>query len=78
MKEDLSSRGSGQHLCADAGPCPHSPLDVSLEEVWRYLLGSGSQGSVGFEHFGRRCVLVAKYADQEECGSTQNKDEKHD
>lgn len=50
MKEEGSSQGSGQHLCADAGPCPHSqwkPIDTA--PFGRDFLAKNARGDM------RRC-----------------------
>ncbi|WP_454760568.1 hypothetical protein [Caulobacter segnis] len=39
---------------------------INMQEVGRYLIGHAIQGSVGFEHHGRKCVMVARYVDTPE------------
>lgn len=59
-----------EDLASAAQPAAPSLPAINMQEVGRYLLGTGLQGSVGFEHHGRKCVMVARYVDTPETGPT--------
>lgn len=70
-KEEGSSKGSGQHLCADAGPHPHSQYEQRLRVAiemgihrwleWDYP-GVAQEYAQGVQHILDSIMSVPKIA----------------